>query len=71
MLSCAGISREHERAMQIAILTFDGFNELDSLIALGILNPIKMPGWGYSSAFRPAPIRSPSRGGGKSRGSKC
>jgi transcriptional regulator GlxA family with amidase domain len=31
--------------MQIAILTFDGFNELDSLIALGILNRIKTPGW--------------------------
>lgn len=31
--------------MHIAILTFDGFNELDSLIALGILNRIKVPGW--------------------------
>jgi len=31
--------------MHIAILTFDGFNELDSLIALGILNRIKTPGW--------------------------
>lgn len=31
--------------MHIAILTFDGFNELDSLIALGILNRIKRPGW--------------------------
>lgn len=32
-------------AMHIAILTFDGFNELDSLIALGVLNRIKTPGW--------------------------
>ncbi len=32
-------------AMHIAILTFDGFNELDSLIALGILNRIKKPDW--------------------------
>jgi transcriptional regulator GlxA family with amidase domain len=31
--------------MHIAILTFDGFNELDSLIALGILNRIKKPLW--------------------------
>lgn len=31
--------------MHIAILTFDGFNELDSLLALGILNRIKKPDW--------------------------
>ena len=31
--------------MHIAILTFDGFNELDSLIALGVLNRIRQPGW--------------------------
>lgn len=31
--------------MNIAILTFDGFNELDSLIALGILNRVKRGGW--------------------------
>lgn len=31
--------------MHIAILTFDGFNELDSLVALGILTKIKQPGW--------------------------
>ena len=31
--------------MHIAILTFQGFNELDSLIALGILNRIKKPDW--------------------------
>lgn len=31
--------------MHIAILTFDGFNELDSLIALGVLNRIKKPDW--------------------------
>ncbi len=34
--------------MHIAILTFDGFNELDSLIALGVLNRIKRPGWRVS-----------------------
>lgn len=31
--------------MHIAILTFQGFNELDSLIALGVLNRIKRPDW--------------------------
>ncbi len=31
--------------MQIAILTFDGFNELDSFIAAGILNRMKVKGW--------------------------
>ncbi|OYT87690.1 MAG: AraC family transcriptional regulator [Burkholderiales bacterium PBB6] len=31
--------------MHIAILTFQGFNELDSLIALGVLNRVKKPGW--------------------------
>ncbi|WP_426399635.1 DJ-1/PfpI family protein [Ralstonia sp. R-29] len=34
--------------MHIAILTFDGFNELDSLIALGVLNRIKRPDWRVS-----------------------
>lgn len=36
--------------MHIAILTFDGFNELDSLIALGVLHRIKRPGWRVSLA---------------------
>jgi transcriptional regulator GlxA family with amidase domain len=31
--------------MHIAILTFQGFNELDSLVALGVLNRIKRPDW--------------------------
>ena len=30
--------------MHIAILTFEGYNELDSLIALGVLNRIRKPG---------------------------
>jgi transcriptional regulator GlxA family with amidase domain len=36
--------------MHIAILTFEGFNELDSLIAFGILNRIRRPGWKVSIA---------------------
>ncbi|HET7526905.1 MAG TPA: DJ-1/PfpI family protein [Burkholderiaceae bacterium] len=31
--------------MHIAILTFQGFNELDSFVALGILNRVKRPQW--------------------------
>ncbi len=34
--------------MHIAILTFQGFNELDSFVALGVLNRIKRPGWRVS-----------------------
>ena len=31
--------------MHIAILTFQGFNELDSLVALGVLNRVRKTGW--------------------------
>jgi len=31
--------------VQIAVLTFDGFNELDSFVAAGILNRLKAKGW--------------------------
>jgi transcriptional regulator GlxA family with amidase domain len=31
--------------MHVAILTFQGFNELDSFIALSILNRVRKPGW--------------------------
>jgi transcriptional regulator GlxA family with amidase domain len=31
--------------VQIAVLTFDGFNELDSFIAAAILNRVKRQGW--------------------------
>ncbi|AOK32221.1 MULTISPECIES: DJ-1/PfpI family protein [Burkholderia] len=44
--------------MHIAILTFDGFNELDSFIALGILNRVKKPGWRVSIASPAARITS-------------
>ncbi|MGM9490748.1 DJ-1/PfpI family protein [Ideonella sp. YS5] len=40
--------------MHIAILTFEGFNELDSFIALGILNRVKKPDWRVSLCC-PAP----------------
>lgn len=44
--------------MHIAILTFEGFNELDSLIALGILNRVKRPGWRVSIASPTPRVRS-------------
>jgi len=44
--------------MHIAILTFEGFNELDSLIALGILNRVKKPDWQVSIASPTARVRS-------------
>ncbi|MEM5438602.1 DJ-1/PfpI family protein [Paraburkholderia diazotrophica] len=44
--------------MHIAILTFEGFNELDSLIALGILNRVRKPGWRVSIASPVAKVRS-------------
>lgn len=44
--------------MHIAILTFDGFNELDSLIALGILNRVRKPGWRVSIASPTSHVRS-------------
>ncbi len=44
--------------MHIAILTFDGFNELDSFIALGILNRVKKPNWRVSIACPTTRVRS-------------
>ncbi len=44
--------------MHIAILTFEGFNELDSLIALGILNRVKKTHWRVSIASPTARVRS-------------
>ena len=40
--------------MRVAILTFDGFNELDSFIAFGLLNRLSAQGW-------KAQITSPSQ----------
>ena len=44
--------------MHIAIITFEGFNELDSLIALGILNRVKKPDWRVSIASPTTRVRS-------------
>jgi transcriptional regulator GlxA family with amidase domain len=44
--------------MHITILTFEGFNELDSLIALNILSRVKKPGWRVSIASPAAKVRS-------------
>ena len=42
----------------IAILTFDGFNELDSIVALGILNRVRKTGWRVSLASPTATVTS-------------
>lgn len=44
--------------MHIAILTFEGFNELDSLIAFSILNRVKQPDWRVSIASPTEKVRS-------------
>src|SRR5580692_5355147 len=44
--------------MHIAILTFEGFNELDSLVAYSILNRVKRPAWRVSIACPSPRVRS-------------
>ena len=44
--------------MHIAILTFEGYNELDSLIALGVLNRVRKTDWRVSIASPTARVRS-------------
>lgn len=67
LLVCGSVSTiSHDRTeqnreadtMHIAILTFEGFNELDSLIALGILNRVRRPDWRVSIASPAARVRS-------------
>ncbi len=52
------IIHEGAHTMHIAILTFEGFNELDSFIALGILNRIKRPDWRVSIASPTPRVKS-------------
>lgn len=55
--------------MLISILTFQGYNELDSFIALGVLNRIKKPDWpvniccpeDYVTAMNGVTIKAQSR----------
>jgi DNA-binding transcriptional LysR family regulator len=44
--------------VHIAILTFEGYNELDSLIALGVLNRVKDDGWRVTIATPAATVTS-------------
>ncbi|MGW5787235.1 DJ-1/PfpI family protein [Streptomyces sp. NPDC003757] len=44
--------------MHIAILTFEGYNELDSLIALGVLNRVKAADWRVTIATPGAKVTS-------------
>jgi transcriptional regulator GlxA family with amidase domain len=44
--------------VHIAILTFEGYNELDSLIALGVLNRVRKDDWRVSIATPTPKVRS-------------
>jgi len=44
--------------VHIAILTFEGYNELDSLIALGVLNRVQRDGWRVTIASPSPRVRS-------------
>jgi transcriptional regulator GlxA family with amidase domain len=41
--------------MRIAVLAFDGFNELDSFIAAAMINRVKQPGW-KAEIVSPSPV---------------
>jgi transcriptional regulator GlxA family with amidase domain len=44
--------------MRIAILTFDGFNEIDSFVVLNILNRVQREGWNVAITCPSASVRS-------------
>jgi transcriptional regulator GlxA family with amidase domain len=50
--------RTYDAVMHIAILTFEGYNELDSLIALGVLNRVRKADWRVSIASPTPRVRS-------------
>jgi transcriptional regulator GlxA family with amidase domain len=47
--------------MRIAILTFDGFNEIDSFVASYMINRVKRPGW-KAEITCPVPVVESGRG---------
>ena len=44
--------------MRVAILTFDGFNEIDSFVALGLINRLRADGWSAEIAAPTAQVTS-------------
>jgi transcriptional regulator GlxA family with amidase domain len=44
--------------VRVAILTFDGFNEIDSFVALGLINRLKGDGWSAEIAAPAAQVTS-------------
>jgi transcriptional regulator GlxA family with amidase domain len=44
--------------LRVAILTFDGFNELDSFVALGLINRLRASGWSAELACPSAQVTS-------------
>lgn len=53
-----GSTREGTRAVHVAIVTFEGYNELDSLIALGVLNRVSSEEWRVTIATPTARVTS-------------
>ena len=45
----------YARAMRIAVLTFDGFNEIDSFVVASMLNRVRRPDW-KAEITAPTPI---------------
>jgi hypothetical protein len=52
--------------MRIAILTFEGYDELDSIIAFGILSRVEKSGWRVSVASPSARVLSMNGSGSSS-----
>ena len=44
--------------MKVAVLTFDGFNEIDSFVALGLINRLRHLGWSAEITSPSAPVMS-------------
>lgn len=41
----AAVAMRYARVMRIAVLTFDGFNEIDSFVVAAMINRVRRPGW--------------------------
>ena len=48
-------TRRYACVMRIAVLTFDGFNEIDSFVVAAMLNRVRRPGW-KAEITAPSPV---------------
>jgi transcriptional regulator GlxA family with amidase domain len=51
----AALALRYPRTMRIAVLTFDGFNEIDSFVVATMLNRVRRPDW-KAEITAPAPV---------------